>query len=372
MKCWNDIRKKNHALTIILELSLILLTVIICILHIFSLFTYKNHSDSTLTLKESTDTPIPYGSTFTDSGVSGVVAQESTPPTLHLSGAEELYIPLGGPLAEPGYFAIDNTDGNLTASVVISEIDLYTAGTYTLTYTVSDSSGNITSKKRIIHIFQPQSPEQTANPPGNIVYLTFDDGPGQYTQNLLDILDKYNVNATFFVTGQYKDYHYLIGESYKQGHTIALHTYSHKFSEIYASETAYYGDLSKISAICEAQTGEKPSIVRFPGGTSNTVSKKYCLGIMSSLIQSLTDHGYQYCDWNVDSKDAGEAQTASAVASNVIHDIQQFPSSIVLMHDTKAYSVEAVEEILYWGLTHGYTFLPLTAESPMWHHHAYN
>jgi len=126
--------------------------------------------------------------------------------------------------------------------------------------------------------------------------------------------------------------------------------------------------LNSMSNICVAQTGVKPTIVRFPGGTSNTISKKYCVGIMSALTKSLTANGYQYCDWNVDSRDADDARTSDAVARNVIKHVQGKSRSIVLQHDIYEYSVAAVEEIICWGLANGYTFLPMSEDTPMVHH----
>ena len=184
----------------------------------------------------------------------------------------------------------------------------------------------------------------------------------------MDILDKYGVKVTFFVTNQNSGYRNLIGEAHRRGHTIALHTYSHKYADIYSSETAYFADLKKIHDIVVEQTGVEPKIVRFPGGTSNAISKQYSVGIMTRLSKSLSYRGYLYCDWNVSSSDAGSAKTAGEVASNVISGIKGKNLSIVLQHDTKKYSVEAVEEIVVWGLSNGYTFLPMTENTPMVHH----
>ncbi|MFQ9388566.1 MAG: hypothetical protein ACLR1V_06910 [Coprococcus sp.] len=89
---------------------------------------------------------------------------------------------------------------------------------------------------------------------------------------------------------------------------------------------------------------------------------------MTKLTKDLTDMGYQYFDWNVTSGDAGETTSTSVVVQNVISGIQQHDVSIVLQHDIKGFSVNAVEQIIQWGLAHGYTFLPLTAESPTAHH----
>lgn len=301
-----------------------------------------------------------------------IVVKESTPPELSLIGEERLFVKLNEEYIEPGYSAMDNADGDISPLVIVEgTVDVTKIGAYTLTYTSTDSSNNSTSVTRTVYVYSAQGTTDV-EPNGKIVYLTFDDGPGPYTEQLLDILDKYNVKVTFFVTGQYSDYHDMIGEAHRRGHTIALHTYSHRFENIYASTSAYYDDLNKIKSLCIEQTGVAPTIVRFPGGTSNTTSKNYCSGIMTSLTQSLPANGYQYCDWNVDSKDAGGATTSHAVAQNVISAISEFKNSFVLQHDTKQYSVEAVEEIICWGLANGYTFMPMDANSPMFHHPALN
>ena len=179
------------------------------------------------------------------------------------------------------------------------------------------------------------------------------------------MLDRYNVKATFFVVDT--GYHELIGEEYRRGHTVGIHSATHDYGGIYASEDAYFSDLNEISDIIYAQTGHRPNQVRFPGGSSNTVS---CFnpGIMTRLTQDLTDMGYEYYDWNVLSGDAGETTDTDVVAQNVINGISNHNVSIVLQHDIKGFSVAAVEQIIIWGLSNGYTFLPLTPGSPTAHH----
>jgi len=301
-----------------------------------------------------------------------VVVQEFTPPDLYLAGTCA-FVRAGEEFVEPGYNAFDDIDGDVTADVVVTGIlDTNTVGIYPLTYTAVDSSLNVTTLTRTVYVYEPQSEDLRVNPTDKVVYLTFDDGPGPHTEKLLDILDKYNVDVTFFVTNQFPDYQQMIGDAYFRGHTIALHTYTHSFPKVYASESAYYTDLMKMSAVVEQQTGIAPTIIRFPGGSSNTISKRYCKGIMTALTQSVTYNGYQYCDWNVDSGDASTAKTAADVAANVIAGIQGRESSIVLQHDTKLYSIEAVEEIICWGMLNGYTFLPMTETTQMHHHDVVN
>lgn len=289
-------------------------------------------------------------------------------PVLTLKTLSNPYIKIGSGFSDPGYTATDNVDGDITAKVKVNGVvDTNKTGTYTLTYTVSDNAGNSTTQSRTIYVYQRQATSNPENPGDKVVYLTFDDGPGPYTDMLLSILDKYGVKATFFVTNQSPKYQYMIGKIHSQGHTVALHTATHNYSNIYSSEEAYYRDLQKIHDIVVTQTGATPTIVRFPGGTSNQVSRKYCNGIMTKLSQSLAYHGYLYCDWNVSSGDAGGATTAKQVANNVISGIQKRSVSIVLQHDIKKYSVEAVDEIIAWGLANGYTFLPMTDKTPMVH-----
>lgn len=213
-----------------------------------------------------------------------------------------------------------------------------------------------------------QTQEQQVNPGNKVVYLTFDDGPGRYTQKLLDILDKYDVKATFFVTNQYPKYQNLIAEEYERGHTVAIHSYSHDYSRIYQSEEAFYSDIEAMNDICEELTGTRATIIRFPGGSSNTISRNYCSGIMSALTRSTASMGYLYADWNVSGGDGGETTSAAQVKANVINGLKANSVSVVLLHDTKGFSVNAVEDIIVWGLANGYTFLPMDNTSPMAHH----
>ena len=295
-----------------------------------------------------------------------VIYDDPIPPTLTLKGDSEMTIQAGSDYKDPGYTAADNVDGDLTSKVTVEgSVNTYSAGTYTLTYTVKDNYGNEASDTRTVTV-EPVRQSDTVNPTGKIVYLTFDDGPGEYTSKLLDILDKYNVKVTFFTVGSgHPD---LLKAEADAGHSIGIHSATHDYATIYSSEDAYFADLRKQQETIENATGIHTTLVRFPGGSSNTVSKNYCSGIMTKLTQDLTDMGFQYFDWNVASGDAGETTDTSVVVQNVISGIQQHDISIVLQHDIKGFSVNGVEQIIQWGLAHGYTFLPLKADSPTAHH----
>lgn len=298
-----------------------------------------------------------------------IVYKDAVAPVITLNGSRAETITIGGNYTESGFAAMDDCDGDITGNVVIEgNVDTQTVGTYTLVYKVSDSSGNVSEIQRTVKVKNPVS-----NPVDGekTIYLTFDDGPGPYTQQLLDVLDRYGVKATFFVTGANPEYYYMIGEAHRRGHTIALHTYSHQYS-IYSSLDTYYADLQKIHDIVVEQTGEQPSMVRFPGGTSNTASKKYCEGIMTELSTDLQTKGYQYYDWNVSSEDAGSVKTEQGVIDTVINQISGRKMAIVLQHDIKKFSVEAVDNIIEWGMANGYTFKAMDENTPLIQHKPFN
>lgn len=294
--------------------------------------------------------------------------KDTEPPIITLIGSENQTLKVGETYNEHGYVAEDAIDGDLSNRVVISSnVDNQTPGLYEITYTVEDNSGNKGIAKRKITVLSPLH-NDTGNNTNKVIYLTFDDGPGQYTEKLLNILDEYNVKVTFFVTNQYSKYRDLIGEAYRRGHTVAIHTYTHDYSKIYANKDAYYEDLNKMQEIIVAQTGMPTNLFRFPGGSSNTVSRSYCEGIMTQLTKSLQDDGYHYFDWNVSSGDAGETTQTSKVIENVINGCSGKQVSVVLQHDIKGFSVDAVKDIIEWGLSNGYTFKPLDENSPTAHH----
>ena len=200
-----------------------------------------------------------------------------------------------------------------------------------------------------------------------VVYLTFDDGPGPYTAELLDILKKYNVKATFFVTKAGSDA--LIAREFNEGHTVGLHSYTHDYTYIYASVGNFFEDLYNIQGRVKNITGETSTIIRFPGGSSNLVSAKYDGGahIMSTLVPEATARGFTYFDWNVSSGDAGAPISSDQVYENTINNLKP-EFSVVLQHDTKDYSVNAVERIINHGLKNGYTFKRLEKDSFSAHH----
>lgn len=283
------------------------------------------------------------------------------PPEIVLEGGSELTIQGGKPYQDPGFRAKDNVDGDLTEQVTVSgTVDAYRPGVYPITYTVTDQWGNTTALTRNVTVeVNLKNPDSSS---GKIIYLTFDDGPGKYTGELLDILAKYDAKASFFLvsTGNIGISQRMVNE----GHTVAIHTATHNYAQIYASDEAFFADLYRMQEIIAANTGKTTYLMRFPGGSSNSVSAAYNKGIMSRLVKSVREKGFYYFDWNVDSRDAGGAKTADEVFENVTKGIEGKNTAVVLQHDIYEYSVDAVERIIVWGLANGYIFLPLTEGSP--------
>lgn len=292
---------------------------------------------------------------------------DQAPPELTLIGGDRVELPMGLEFADPGYVAIDKKDGDLTDRVTVT-IDhpyvRYLPDSYQLTYQVADSDGRQSTVSRTL-VTQPSPRPRILYPKGKTIYLTFDDGPGPDTARLLDILKRYDVSATFFVvdTG-YPD---LLQRMVNEGHSVGIHTCSHLYSQIYSSEEAYFEDLFAMQEKIQEATGVETWLLRFPGGSSNTISRKN-KGIMKRLTQAVEDCGFSYFDWNVDSGDASDAQTPGAVFENVTAGVGENTYSVVLMHDIHSYSVDAVERIIRWGLKNGYRFLPLQTDSPAVHH----
>jgi len=284
-------------------------------------------------------------------------------PTISLTGGK-VYLVVGKKYSEPGFKASDSCDGDLTSKVTIkNNINNQKAGTYEVVYSVKDSSGNSKSVTRKVQVIKKNI---VINPTNKTIYLTFDDGPSSYTGKLLKILDEYNVKATFFVTNQFPSYQKYIKEAYLAGHSIGVHTYSHNFS-IYKSVDSYFNDLNKMNAIIKKQTGSESRIVRFPGGSSNTISRNYSRGIMKTLANELESRGYSYFDWNLGSGDTDGLNTSKQVSNRVIKNLNN-QTRMVLMHDIKSYSVEAVRDIIEYGLSNGYNFQAININSPTFHH----
>ena len=195
----------------------------------------------------------------------------------------------------------------------------------------------------------------------NAVYLTFDDGPSARTDEILEILDKYGVKATFFVVGANEEGDLeRMQKIVAAGHTLAIHSYSHDYKKIYASVEAYLEDFNQMFCQIYEATGVKPQIFRFPGGSVNS----YNVGIHQQLIAEMTRRGFVYFDWNVANGDAvfSKIQPSSTLTANALKGVGTARRAIILMHDSnaKTTTVEALPAIIEGYLGAGYSFAALT------------
>lgn len=204
----------------------------------------------------------------------------------------------------------------------------------------------------------------------SIAYLTFDDGPSSITNSVLDILKKYNVKATFFVINSGSYNKTTLQREVNEGHTIGLHAYDHNYAIAYKDDNSYLDGIDKLRAKVKADTGFDSHYIRFPGGSSNTISKRYSKGIMSRITKTAKQRGYKYYDWNVDDDDAGRARTADDCYNNVVRELRPNRSNIVLMHDfgTNKKILEALPRIIEYCQKNGYTMLPIDDNTPEIHH----
>ena len=208
--------------------------------------------------------------------------------------------------------------------------------------------------------------------PEKWVCLTFDDGPSKTTPDVLAALNAAGVHGTFFVvaTDYNEKYLPLLTEAAAAGHQIALHSASHEYSDIYQSSDAYWEDIALLKErIAPYVDVESIRYLRFPGGSTNTVSRRYGgKGLMKQLKAEVEQKGLQWVDWNVCAEDAvGGHPSADTIYRNVVRETGQQTNCIVLMHDSASTrtTAEALPDIIQWYADNGYTFLTVAEALPL-------
>ena len=277
-----------------------------------------------------------------------LIYEDKQPPLLALQGPTTIYLKQGTTYKEKGYTASDNCDGDLTNNVKVEgTINTNQEGTNKLTYSVKDKAGNETIMQRTIYTTTPK---------------------------VLEILKEENIKATFFVIGTSPSFNEYVKREYNEGHTIALHSNTHNYSTVYSSPSAYWADLTQIQNKVNNIIGIKPTIIRFPGGSSNTVSRRYYNGIMTILTKEVTNNGYHYFDWNVLSGDAGDVSSSAEVYNNVTSALSHNRANVVLMHDfeNNNYTLGALRDIIKYAKANGYTFDKITENTKEVHHQVNN
>lgn len=190
-----------------------------------------------------------------------------------------------------------------------------------------------------------------------VVYMTFDDGPSENTGEILDILKKYNIKATFFTNGRDSD---MARAAYKrivaEGHTLGNHTWSHNYG-LYKNPVAFYEDVEKLEAFQKEVTGlaETSRVFRFPGGSLNA---------NATCIKGILDRGYNYADWNASAGDGGgNPSSPDAVIQKITAEVHQYDVTTVLCHaELRSNSKAALPKLFETLKAEGYIFLPMEAD----------
>ena len=344
---------------------------------------YEGDLTSRVTIKKEIINDNEYNLIYEVSDLSGNKAQnlrkviiiDDIPPEITLNGNSNIIIPLNEEYVENGAIAIDKKDGDLTEKIEIEgKVDTSKEGTYYVTYKVRDNTLNEAIKKRIVVVKNKDDIAVDTNQEIGVIFLTFDDGPSNnITPEVLNILKDKNVKATFFILNYGENEEAIVKRAYEEGHTIGIHGYSHDYRKIYESEEAYIENLTKLQEKIKETTGYTATITRFPGGTSNTVSK-FNPGIMTRLSKLVKEKGFKYFDWNVSSEDAVGAETPKELYENVINGLSKNKRNFVLMHDFEKNKalLEALPKIIEYGNENGYIFEKITEETPMLTHRVFN
>jgi len=193
-----------------------------------------------------------------------------------------------------------------------------------------------------------------------IAYLTFDDGPYQISYQFLDVLDKYDILATFFVIGNKPDDRLPIyKEEVRRGHTIANHTYYHSISKgLYNSVSSFTNQIKKNEDFILKETGIKTNILRFPGGSNQAK------GLKTSIIKEISNMGYGYVDWDLETGDGKKvAPTIKESIDNVLNKTNDRDIVVILMHDYSSITLSALPSIIEGLEKQNYIMLPLFYES---------
>lgn len=216
-----------------------------------------------------------------------------------------------------------------------------------------DTTVEITTQPQTQQQTEPVTPDTYT---GKRAYLTFDDGPSINTVPILDILDSYNIKATFFVIGKTdEDSMKLYKEIVDRGSTLGLHSYSHNYKALYASIDSFASDLDSIHNLVQQATGQDVKLFRFPGGSSTTTN----VVDMKEMIRYLNNNGYRYVDWNVSSEDAtGRTLTGDDIANIVISESLDCNNAYILMHDArgKEATVQSLPTIIEQLQANGFKF----------------
>lgn len=284
--------------------------------------------------------------------------EEVAPPVIEFSDGSALdviYTYQDEELTMPRVFAIDGNDNELTEWIQTEgTYDIHTPGVYPIRYFLKNYLGEVVEARRTVVVEKLQNPDFIENP-NKVIRLTFEGGPYASTSDILTILDKYNVKATFFVSCWNAQYLSLIQNEKKAGHAVGIYSYGSDLKEGYG-DCDYFRRLTEYSQrTIESYTGSRATIMRFPGGSEEGINATEA--IMSILRKEVGNWGLKYYDWTIDP--SNDINNSAGVYQSIVDSVSAGSSNIIRLHDSSASTLGALENVIVWGLKNGYTFIPL-------------
>ena len=227
-------------------------------------------------------------------------------------------------------------------------------------YSVAAPDGTVPEYTQLYPDFYAPAWEGETVGGGNVCCLTFDDGPSANTDQVLEILDRYGVKATFFLVGSSAATpagQERLKKIAAAGHAIGMHSWSHDYRSVYASVEAFLDEFNSLYQYIHEVTGVYPSVYRFPGGSING----YDRGVYQEIIAEMTRRGFVYFDWNASAQDATTHPRPSwEIAADCLKGVGR-DLAVVLCHDSaaRATTVEALPYVIEGYQKAGYTFSAL-------------
>ncbi len=209
-------------------------------------------------------------------------------------------------------------------------------------------------------MYVPKTEKIGATAGEKTVYLTFNNAPGLQTEQILQVLEQQNVQATFFVycnEQSEENLRSMIAQMAEKGHTVGVLTDTADYARMYASVENYLEDFHRVFALITEATGEKPAVFRFAGGSVNGYNR----GTIKEIAAEMTRRGFTYHDWSLDSADTVAGATGERVYQTVVDGILNSGKSVVLLDNNAGVTLEQLPAIIAKAKENGYRFQALNA-----------
>lgn len=281
--------------------------------------------------------------------------QPVTAPVIKFTNDDEyITVNVGQKITLSPPTAYDGKGINHAGSIKIEgTYDINTPGTYILTYTLTNYIGETVKAQRTIEVKPLVNPKQITDP-NKIIRLTFENGPNDNTSTILQILEKYAVPATFFINSAYVDSYENLSKYIKAGSAIGLYSYTAEPADVYEADD-FFAEYRTVQADIKNQANIATHLFRFPGGSIYGIETP--ADIMNNLRNDITKTTFQYYDWTIDPNDL--QNTSENIINIVTQNIELHKLNIVRLHEASDNTVQALPQIIEWGIQHGYTFLAI-------------